>query len=260
MKKAIFFDIDGTLVSFKTHQIPESTIKAVHLAKEKGHRLFIATGRAKPIMDNISVFDESIFEGYVTMNGGYCYTPDQVLHKSYIPKKDVEKLAEFCEKNNYPVIFVREHDISVCQPNHLVKSIFYDQLNVATIAERSFEDAIEGDIFQMSPFITEEQENQIIELLPDSEPERWHPSFVDIVGTNNTKETGIEVIRKHFGLALEDTVSIGDGGNDISMLAHTNIGIAMGNAADDVKAAADYVTTSVDEDGVWNALKHYNLI
>ena len=260
MKKSIFFDIDGTLVSFKTHEIPESTVEAVQLAKKRGHRLFIATGRPKAIMDNIGVFDESTFEGYVTMNGGYCYTPDKVLHKSFIPKEDVKKMAQYCKENNHAIIFVREHDISVCNPNDLVKSIFYDHLNVAKIPERTFEDAIEGDVYQMSPFITAEQEQEIIDLLPNSEPERWNPAFVDIVSRNNTKESGIEVIRNHFNLALEDTVAIGDGGNDISMIQHANIGIAMGNAANDVKAAADFTTTTVDEDGVWKALKHFNLI
>ena len=63
-----------------------------------------------------------------------------------------------------------------------------------------------------------------------------------------------------FRSKQEDTIAIGDGGNDVSMLGYAGIGIAMGNATDEVKAHADYVTTSVDEDGIYNALKHFNLI
>jgi hydroxymethylpyrimidine pyrophosphatase-like HAD family hydrolase len=55
-------------------------------------------------------------------------------------------------------------------------------------------------------------------------------------------------------------MSFGDGGNDITMLAHTHIGIAMGNANPEVKEIADYITDSVDENGIWNALKHFNII
>lgn len=64
----------------------------------------------------------------------------------------------------------------------------------------------------------------------------------------------------HFGLKLEETMSFGDGGNDISMLRHAAIGVAMGNAKDDVKQMADYITASVDEDGIAKALKHFGVI
>ena len=55
-------------------------------------------------------------------------------------------------------------------------------------------------------------------------------------------------------------MAFGDGGNDIAMLQHVGIGVAMGNAMEDVKASADFVTTSVDEDGVVVALRHFGLI
>lgn len=71
----------------------------------------------------------------------------------------------------------------------------------------------------------------------------------------NTKQNGINQIISHFGIRLEETMAFGDGGNDISMLRHAGIGVAMGNANDEVKASADYVTTSVDEDGIANALR-----
>jgi len=65
---------------------------------------------------------------------------------------------------------------------------------------------------------------------------------------------------RHFGIRLEETMSFGDGGNDSSMLRHAAIGVAMDNANDVVKQAADYVTASVDEDGIWKAMKHFEII
>ena len=86
---------------------------------------------------------------------------------------------------------------------------------------------------------------------------RWHPAFVDVTAKGNTKQKGIDEIIRHFGIRLEDTIAFGDGGNDISMLRHAGIGIAMGNAADHVKAAADYVTDTVDNDGIAKAIEQW---
>ena len=76
----------------------------------------------------------------------------------------------------------------------------------------------------------------------------------------DTKQKGIDEIIRYFDIKLEDTMAFGDGGNDISMLRHAAIGVAMGNANDDVKETADYITTSVDEDGIQKALKHFGII
>ena len=89
---------------------------------------------------------------------------------------------------------------------------------------------------------------------------RSHPAIVDVTAKGNTKQRGIDEIIRHFGIRLEETMAFGDGGNDISMLRHAGIGVAMGNAKDDVKAAAGYVTTSVDDNGIANALKQYGII
>ena len=65
---------------------------------------------------------------------------------------------------------------------------------------------------------------------------------------------------RHFGIDVTDTMAIGDGGNDIPMLRHAGIGVAMGNANETVKAEADYVTDTVDQDGIAKALQHFGLV
>ena len=64
----------------------------------------------------------------------------------------------------------------------------------------------------------------------------------------------------HYGLPLEGTVAFGDGGNDMTMIKDCGIGVAMGNAIPELKAEANYITTSVDEDGIANALRHFGII
>ena len=88
MTKALFFDIDGTLVSFETHRIPSSTIEALEAAHAKGLKIFIATGRPKAIINNLSELqDRNLIDGYITMNGAYCFVGEEVIYKSAIPRR-----------------------------------------------------------------------------------------------------------------------------------------------------------------------------
>lgn len=261
MTKALFFDIDGTLVSFDTHAIPASTIEALIAARAKGLKIFIATGRPKAIINNLTILQEqNLIDGYITMNGAYCFVGDKVIYQSAVPQEEVQAMAQFCEEKGYPSFFVAEHHISVCQPNDLVRKIFYEFLHVDEVPVCSFEEATRSEIFQMTPFITEAEEKEILPYIPNCEIGRWFPAFVDVTAKGNTKQRGIDEIINHFGFKLEETMAFGDGGNDISMLRHAAISVAMGQANDEVKQAANYVTTSVDENGIWNAMKHFEII
>lgn len=262
MIKALFFDIDGTLVSFKTHEIPASTLEALTAAKAKGIHIFISTGRPRIIINNLSALQErNLIDGYITMNGAYCFVEDTVIYKSAIPAAEVEALSSFCHERNIPCILVGEHDICVNQPAEIVTEIFHRQLKVDPIEAKPYAETLAGkEIYQITPFLNAEEEQMILPAVPHCEMGRWHPAFVDVTARGNTKQKGIDQIIRHFGLRLEETMAFGDGGNDISMLRHAGIGVAMGNAKEDVKAAADYVTTSVDEDGIANALKRFGII
>ena len=112
----------------------------------------------------------------------------------------------------------------------------------------------------MTPFITEEEEREIRPSIPTCEIGRWYPAFADITAKGDTKQKGIDEIIRYFDIRLEDTMAFGDGGNDISMLRHAAIGVAMGQAEKDVKAAADYVTAPIDEDGISKAMIHFGII
>ena len=263
MNKALFFDIDGTLVSFHTHEIPASTIEALTQAKNEGARIFISTGRPQILINNLTALQERrLIDGYITMNGAYCFVDDEVIYKSAIPADDVRRLTGYCADRNIPCIVVGEHSICACQPDQRVRQIFHEYLKVTTpLPDMPTSEAIEGkEIFQLTPFITEEEEQEIAPYLPHCEIGRWHPAFTDVTARGNTKQKGLDEIIRHFGIRLEDTIAFGDGGNDIPILRHAGIGVAMGNASDRVKEAADYVTTSVDDDGIANALRHLNVI
>jgi Cof subfamily protein (haloacid dehalogenase superfamily) len=261
MIKALFFDIDGTLVSFDTHVIPPSAVDAITAAHRAGVRIFIATGRPAVIINNIAPLQQlGLISGYVTMNGAYCFVDDTVIYKSPIPPADVHAMASASEAEGFPCIFVGEHDISVCQPDADVVSIFHDFLMVDTLPVTTPDAVVRHDIYQMSPFIRPDREAAMMPLLAGSESNRWHPAFSDITARGNNKQHGISRIIEHFGIRRDEIMALGDGGNDIGMLRYAHIGIAMGNARDEVKSVADYVTTTVDQSGVAHALRHFGLV
>lgn len=260
MKKALFFDIDGTLVSFKTHEIPGSTIEAIRKAHERGNKIFISTGRPYVIINNLKALQEkNLIDGYITMNGAYCFIGDDILYKSAIPQDEVRRLAEICRKKGYACIFVTEDEIKVVQPTEEVRKIFNEFLHVQEIPHTEFEDVVDKTIYQMTVFITEDIEKEVAKQMPGSEFNRWYPTFVDITAKGNTKAHGIEIMMNSIGFPQDASIAFGDGGNDIPMLEKAAIGVAMGNANDDVKAHAQLVTDTVDNGGIAKALEELNL-
>ena len=258
MIKAIFFDIDGTLVSFNTHKISESTIRALDELRKKGIKLFIATGRQFEAINNLG---DLKFDGYITMNGSYCFVnKSEVIYKKYIPKNDIKTLVHYVKnEDSFPCFFVTENDSFGNYENEASRQIF-DQINFPAGRIEPIEKALEEDIYQVISFYKLEDEKKILALLPDCDVTRWSPLFSDLVPKGSSKQVGIDKMIEHFNISLNETMSFGDGGNDISMLRHTKIGVAMGNAENEVKQSADYVTSSVDEDGIWNALKYFEII
>lgn len=256
MTKALFFDIDGTLVSFHSHTIPASAIRAINAVKEKGIKVFISTGRPKAIINNLGSLK---FDGFITMNGAFCTIGDEVVYKNSIPEADVNTLAETVRRKGLSCIFVTEKNMYIANPGWMSDE-FCSLLNVPPLPSIAPVDVPGKEIFQISPFITPAQEVELTPQIPHCESGRWHPSFTDIVAKGNGKARGISEIIRHFGFEPEETMAFGDGGNDKCMLQYAGIGVAMGNAAKDVKEVADYVADTVDNDGIEKAFRHFGLI
>ena len=258
MIKAVFFDIDGTLVSFKTHEVPQSTIEALDLLRKKGIKVFIATGRHYTSINNLG---DLKFDGYVTLNGGYCFAgEDKVIYKHSIPDRDIEALIRYMEtEESFPCAFVQEKEIFMNYKDETVEEIF-NMLNFPEPPIRPMDEIRGKTAYQLVSFFTAEQEKKIMTILSNCESTRWNPLFTDVVPAGSSKRVGIDKMLEYFRIPLNECMAFGDGGNDVVMLQHAGIGVAMGNAEDDVKQYADYITDSVDEDGIFKALKHLNII
>lgn len=257
MIKAIFFDIDGTLVSFKTHQIPQSAIYAIMQAKKHGIKIYISTGRPFPLINNIDEI-KHLVDGYITANGAYCFVGDEIILCQPIPEEDVRTVIKCADEKDFACMVVGEKDLAMYRNNVCADRIFHQMLNVSNLqANVLIEPIIRQRILQLTPVISRTEEERLMSLLPGCESCRWYPDFADITAKNVNKGNGLLAIAAYQGIKVEETMALGDGGNDISIIKRAGIGVAMGNANDSLKAVADYVTYSVDKDGVYHALKRW---
>lgn len=257
--KAVFFDIDGTLLSHSTYSVPESTKKALRLLKEKGIRTFIATGRHISEMKELPIQDLD-FDGYITLNGQYCFNEKEVIYALPINQEDVDHIIEYVDKKHMPCIFVEDQEMYINFNNEVVetvqKAISTDLPMIGDI-HRGYS----HPIYQVIPYdISEKTTKEILDLMPHCKATCWHPLAMDIIPSEGGKQNGIHQVLEYYCIKQEETMSFGDGHNDIDMFDYTNISVAMGNANDEVKKAAQYVTDDIDDDGIYNALKHFNVI
>ncbi len=258
MTKAIFFDIDGTLVSFQTHRMSDRLKDALREAQASGVKLIIASGRPLTTMNNLEGYP---FDGYIAMNGVLTYLGGEVIDEHPIPKETALKAARFADERRIPC-WVFTKDIAAVNLMNKVSTDFAAQINCFPEKFVDLEKVAEEEaVFEYSLFVDEKEEMQDLRpLLEGVEYPRWHPDFTDIVCAGISKAYGIRKVLERLGAAPEECMGFGDGGNDIPMLEYVGTGVAMGNAADEVKAAADYVTDTVDEDGIVTALRHFGII
>ncbi len=256
MIKAVFFDIDGTLTSFRTHEIPDSAFEALRQLKANGIRVFIATGRAK---DGLEVLKGFPFDGYITLNGQYCFTPEKVVYENTIDHDDLVIFQKEIEKDPVPCGYIMRDRKVFNFRNELVDAVHAITHNDAHPAG-DVSKVLEEKIYQVMVFMDEEREKKLLAKLKHCTSARWYPTFFDLSPLGGTKVRGMDCFAEYFGFDISETLAFGDGGNDREMLAHAGFSAAMANASDEVKQIASWVTDDADHDGIMKALKHFELI
>ncbi|MFC5222768.1 Cof-type HAD-IIB family hydrolase [Bifidobacterium leontopitheci] len=261
--KAAFFDIDGTLTSFVTHVIPDSTIEAIHRLQAKGIKTFICSGRAPSHMTVVLDMMPVHFDGIVALNGQYCFDDNGFLEKEALLPEDIttitrwldehpDVVANYCEKDY--VYFNQVTEAMRRTWRQLGKTA--PKVNIDDPHER----ALKYETFQISPYISLDDEREICSLCRNVTGVRWHPDFTDLIPADGGKPVGMRRFMDHYGWTRDQVVAFGDGGNDATMLEFAGLGVAMGNATEPAKAAADYITDDVDHDGIMNALVRFGIL
>lgn len=259
MIRAAFFDIDGTLVSFTTHRIPQSTVDTLTAFHRRGGRIYISTGRPIAIVNNISQI-EHLVDGYITFNGAYTFVGDTDICINAIPEEDVHAMLDDASKKDYTVLVCGKKNLAIHNYHEVFDEVFVQGLGVKNIDPSRPLDFIDREpILQLTPFFDIDTERKIMPLMPHCVSARWNPRFTDITVRGADKGNALLELARHEHLDISECMAFGDGGNDISILRTAGVGVAMGNATPEVKAAADYVTSHVDDNGIANAFKHFGM-
>lgn len=248
---AFFLDIDGTLI-VDSFVVPEENLAAISEAREKGHMVFINTGRS---WGNIpqSLFQQLDVDGYICGNGAMITVSGVEHRRERLPEDLILRLADyFLSTTDYWCVFEGYHG------NYIISNERRNPNSLQTVVN-SMEDVEnfckndEIQLFAMGPVPEEDFVNMFSEEL-DFFPIN---TYADCVKKGLNKAEGIKKVIEITGLKRENTVAMGDSANDLAMFEFSGIGVAMGNAPDDVRQRADYVTGSNRECGVAKAIRRF---
>ena len=235
-KRYLFFDIDGTLITggYDKSCVPASARLAIEKLKDAGHFLAIATGRAQAMA--VDLMHDLGFQNMVS-DGGYGITIDDVLLGiTPLPKDKVVALVRECEQKGIPW------------------GLQTDNSDTRLVPDQRF-DACTHDIYlknRIVPGLDPENYKDLYKMYVACPWCRYHKEYFFVEPAD--KAFGIRTILDHFHARYEDAVVFGDALNDLSMFTPDGwTKVAMGNAAEEVKQKADFVTTDVDQDGIYNA-------
>lgn len=259
-KKALFFDIDGTLWDFH-NRIPASCREGIRRAREAGHLVFICTGRSRGFVRDENLLSLG-FDGIVSGCGTMIEYQGKVLFQQLIdPALAVRTMEEARKRRVRPILE---------GPRYLYMD--YEDFSEDRYGKKLMEE-MEGallpltenwgswEIVKLSCDLTGSEAAPFVEALSPWYDFIFHnPVIMEMVPKGFSKATGIEKTCALLGLSMADTFAFGDGQNDMEMIRAAGCGIAMGNATPALKEAADYVTSPLDRDGIWNALCHFGLI
>ena len=265
MYKAVFIDIDGTLIK-SDHSISQVTIDTIKKVKEKGIHVVLVSARPLHGIINISKQIGLDDVPIASLNGSYIALKDEILYNCTIDPLILEDLYSSLKK-------------------YKVSIIYYQQMKWYAEVENKYtinEQKITGIPIIIKPFnelpgtwnenaagpnklLVIGEDLEITKIQKEIKPQYQDalnmytskPIYLEVMDHAASKASAVKFFMERFNIAREETIAIGDNFNDIEMIEFAGLGIAMGNAPAEVKAVADFVTVSNNEDGVAKVLEKY---
>ena len=256
MIKAIFFDVDGTIISYATKSIPQSTRDAIEQLRKQGILCVVATGRTLMELDDLPIRDME-FDGYIMLNGQLGFDhKKEMLFGVPIEENDFRTMVRMFNEKQIPLsfaevdkLYINFIDDTVVKAQEMIGSPMLD------IGEYTG-----NPVYMTAAFLGFDKEEWLKEQFPNCDLTRWHSFGFDIFAKTGGKVWGIQQFMEKMGIQQDEIMCIGDGENDKDMIRYAHIGVAMQEANANVQQAADFVTDTVDNDGILKALQHFNIL
>ncbi len=254
-RKYLFFDIDGTLAAggYGHTYIPASTKEALLKLEEAGHFLAVCTGQAQALA--VDIMKELGFHNMVS-DGGYGVTiNDELLGITPLDRKKVIALVNECQEKGYLWAIQPENSDTRYAPDEKFYEFTHDvYMKTKAVAGLNPNDYPILYKAYIGCYYPEEEKLETLKELPWC---RFHKEYLFVEPCD--KAFGIHQILQHFDGDQKDVIVFGDAKNDLSMFLDEWTCVAMGNACDEIKARADFITRDVDDDGIWHACETLGL-
>lgn len=276
--KLIFLDADGTLFHHEGY-IPDSAIDACIQAQKNGHKIILCTGRQR-----IEIFGDMLkidYDAIIAGSGATIECDHKIIEENSFTKEESQYLTKYLLDRNIPANFESSTKIYA---NQFTKDTMLKMVEEQCKGKSEEEKAKHGLTILTSQITVVDRIDDLIynkvsvidngktlfKNIKDDLSDKYDviPATFAPLGKESgeigsyhiTKATGMDSIIRYFNANIEDTIALGDGFNDLPMFNKAHLSIAMGNAPQAIKDKADIVTTSLDEDGVYNAFKQLKLI
>ena len=261
MIKAAFFDYDGTLVRGDYSRLSASTTAALAGLRKAGVQLWLATGR--PMFEVPRYLIGEVpgigrLDGYVACSGSWCVDDGGVFFSRTLDPSDVRAVVDAARRGEYAILVILPDRTFASEITPQIAEL-EASVNLDYKVE-PLDHALNEPVLQMCAFLPPGDEDRILAITHDVACFRWSELFCDLVPASSGKGIGVRAALDHLGLAPDEAIAFGDGGNDVPMLEACGTSVAMGDGTPEARAAATYVTSDCDDDGIYRACVHLGLI
>ncbi len=256
-KKYVFLDVDGTLLDHSISAVPKSALKGIEMAKKNGHEMIINTGRPPCLFYGI---DKQLkIDSYVAANGTVVVYKGELIYNNALNKVVIKQVIDYAYDKKIDIALQGFNGFKLQTQFSNIYKKFCKNFNIE-LPELQKDYYLDNDIYQMTLFYQGDDYKEFESLFPELSFEFSCEFGLDVNAKGGLKERGIKVIVKKLNIDISDVIVIGDGHNDISMLKYVKNSVAMGNAHDEVKKHASFVTDHISNDGLYKAFEKLKLI
>ena len=263
--KMIVLDLDGTLTNSKK-EISKPTKEALIEVQKRGCKVVLASGRPTPgVLPLAKELKLEIYGGYtLAFNGARILDcrSQKVIYQKTLPQKTIPEIYNAAIENEVGIITYTEDKIIAGTPVDAYMLKEKEICKVPILEVESFKDYVKFPVNKClltaeGSYLAKVEERLRKKFHKLLSVYRSEPYFLEIVPQGIDKAHSLSKLLASLGMTAKDMICCGDGFNDISMIEYAGLGIAMENAQEAVKNAADFITKSNDEDGILHVIEKF---